>query len=360
MFGAALDPSDADIKVLIKQNYLEMKASGLKGKSPFRDPVHGFIAESKLLQDSTFEIITNFPIESWLCPKPEIGDEVFMSPLDFRLFLDSNGCKEYSDKIEKFIAEKVLPDVPLMIGADHSMTGGVLSALSKKYGAENITLIVLDGHFDGIPTYLRLDLAKYTKEHKDEVTIPFPEMMDSLDAHAEIPQSYNCGTFLYNLIEDEMISPENLIVFGCMDYPSDELKAIQDPRVKKYVDFYLAYEQKGVKIIPNFKDNDRMKRELKSALQTVNTPYLYLSIDVDVSSLNAVLAARFMDFIGVDKECLRDTVEVLKQFIQSNEIELIGMDIMEIETHFLNAKLKSGKEDKTIEVMEPFIELLVL
>ncbi len=358
VFGAALDPTDAPTKIIIKRGYLSARAAGMKVKSKYIDPYEGFIAESKILNEPNFQKIGRFPIESWLRPKPELEDEIFMTPLDFRLFLDSNGCKEYSDEMERYIEEKVLPDIPLMIGAEHSLTGGVLKALSKKYGTENITVIILDGHFDGIPTNLRLDLAKYSKEHKDEVQIPFPEMVDSIEELAVITQSYNCGTFLYYLIEERRIFPQNLILFGCMDYPSNEMREIQDLRVKNYVDFYLSYEKRGVQIIPNYKDNNKMLDRFKEALESITTPYLYLSIDVDIGSLNAVLAARFMEFIGVDAECLGDVAGLLSQLLTIGKLELIGLDIMEVEVHFLNAKLKSGKYDMTIEVMEKFLNLL--
>ncbi|NVM54393.1 MAG: arginase family protein [Candidatus Helarchaeota archaeon] len=360
VFGAALDPTDSEMKIFIKQGVLNAKAGGMKSKSKYEDPYEGFVAESRVLQRPNFQKIGTFPVESWLRPKPDLGDEVFMTPLDFRLFLDSNGCQEYSDQMEIFIEKKVLPDIPLMIGADHSLTGGILKALSKKYGAENITVIILDGHFDAIPTNLRLDLAKYSKEHIDEVQVVFPKMVDSINEYLKIPLSYNCGTFLYNLIKQGTIFPQNLIVYGCMDYPSDEMKEIQDPRVKAYVDFYLFYEKKGVKIIPNYKDNSKMKEEFKKALESVKRPYLYLSIDVDVSSLNAILAARFMEFIGIDAECLLDAAEIIKHFIQTTKTELIGLDIMEVEVHFLNAKLKSGKFDQTIKIMDQFLERLPL
>lgn len=358
VFGAALDPSDSPTKLAIKQGYLSARATGMKVKSQYTDPYEGFITESRVLKGSKFKKVGRFPIESWLRPKPELEDEIFMTPLDFRLFLDSNGCKEYSEDMETYIEENILPDIPLMIGAEHSLTGGVLRALSKKYGAENITVVILDGHFDAIPTDLRLDLVKYSKEHKDEVQIPFPEMLDAYEQHAEIPQVYNCGTFLYYLLEEKTILPENVIVFGCMDYPSDEMRGIQDPRIKNYVDFYLSYEEGGVKIIPNYKDNAKMRKNFKEALESVNTPYIYLSIDVDVSSLNAVLAARFMEFIGVDEECLLDVAQILKRFFENKDVELIGIDIMEVEVHFLNAKLKSGKVDRTLEVMEKYLNLL--
>ncbi len=359
VFGAALDPSDSETKIAIKHAHLNTLAARRDPRIKYQDPYEAFIAESKKIANPIFQKLGKFPVESWLTPKPTLDDYIFMTPLDFRLFLDSNGCKEYADEMEKYVEREVLPDIPLMIGADHSLTGGVLKALVGKYGAENVTLIILDGHFDGIPTNLRLDLAIYSKDHKEEVLVPFPEMLDSVDEHAEIPLSYNCGTFLYQLLEQGVIKPENLIVYGVADYPGEEMRKVEDPKVKNFVDFYLGYEQRGVKIIPNYKDNARVNQEFKDALDAVKTPYIYISVDVDVSSLNAVLAARFMEFIGVDEQCLDAAVELLKDLIVSKRVEVVGMDLMEIETNFLNAKLKSGKEDKTIEVMDKFLTILL-
>ncbi|MHA1385320.1 MAG: arginase family protein, partial [Candidatus Helarchaeota archaeon] len=341
-----------------KQTDLYLLANKQKLKTKYVDPYDAFIENSKELKRPIFAKIGKFPVESWLRPIPDLEDIQFINPLDFRIFLDSNGCKEYSDEMGKFIEERVLPDIPLMIGADHSLTGGVLKALSKKYGSENITLIILDGHFDGIPTHLRLNLAKYSKEHKEEMAVLFPDLVDSVNDYTEIPQSYNCGTFLYHLLEDQIIKPENLIVFGVMDYPRDDFKDINDSRVKDYVDFYHSYEKKGVKIIPNSKNYKDMLKRFRIALEKIKTKYVYISVDVDISSLNAVLAARFMEFIGIDEECMNNVADLLKNLINSKKVELIGLDLTEIEVHFLNAKLKSGKIDKTLEIMDKFLEII--
>ncbi|TFG05182.1 MAG: hypothetical protein EU536_02745 [Promethearchaeota archaeon] len=356
VFGAALDPSDSETKILIKHGVLESKLMGRKISGQYEDPYEAFIAESKILQKPNFQNIGRFPVESWLRPKPELGDEVFLTPLDFRLFLDSDGCREYAERLAGFVEKQVFPATPLMIGTDHSLTGGVLRALVKKYGAENITLVVFDGHFDAIPTDLRLGLVKYAKEHKDDVVIPFPEMIDSIGTHETIPRSYNCGTFLYHLIEERVVFPHNVIVYGVMDYPSDEMRKVEDPRVRSYVTFYSALENQGMQIIPNYKDNEKTNQEFQKALERLETPFLYLSVDVDVSALNAVLAARFMEFIGIDASALLLAGHIIKEWMDKTKVDLIGLDLMEIEVHFLNADLKkSGKTDQTIALMDEFL-----
>ncbi|MBD3230346.1 MAG: hypothetical protein GF329_19360 [Candidatus Lokiarchaeota archaeon] len=361
IFGAALDPTDSEKKIAIKINYLNnLKRNRGTKHNEYRDSYMGFIEESSVLKNSKFQKVGRFPVETWLRTKPDTEDMIFMNPLEFRTFLDTNGCREYSDKMKQFIERKILPDIPLMIGADHSLTGGVLRALSELYGRENITVIIFDGHFDAIPTDLRLNLAKYSMEHKDEIQAIFPEFLDSVSKDTEVPSTYNCGTFLYYLLEDEIILPQNLILYGVMDYPDETLNDIDDFRVKNYVNFYKKFEEKGAKFIPNDKDYEKMNRSFEEIISSINTPYIYLSVDVDVGSLNAVLAARFMDFIGVDENCLINLSKIIGNFLKSRETTIIGMDIMEIEIFFINAQLKSGKTDKTVNIMENYLELLLI
>ena len=62
-----------------------------------------------------------------------------------------------------------------------------------------------------------------------------------------------------------------------------------------------------------------------------------------------------MEFIGVDAECLADAADLLKQLLQTKNLELIGLDVMEVEVYFLNAELKSGKQDQTIKIIDDFL-----
>ncbi|MHA1312136.1 MAG: arginase family protein [Candidatus Helarchaeota archaeon] len=359
LFGASFDPSDSLTKIMIKRKYLDDISRNIQTKhNIYQDVYDALTSESKVINELKLQKIGKFPVESWLQSKPEVEDLIFMMPEEFRTFLDTNGCMEYTLELEKFIEEKIFPDFPVMVGVDHSLTGGVLKALSKKYGADNITVIILDGHFDAVPTNLRLGLASYSKEHKDEIDVIFPSLLDSIDENLDVPQSYNCGTFLYYLIKENIIIPKNLIIFGTMDYPGESYKKINDIRVKKYIDFYLKFEEQGTKFIPNNGNCQSMNNKLENILQAVETPYLYVSIDVDIGSLNSILAARFMEFIGLDEACLIDTAQILRKILNKNKLELIGLDLMEIDIYFLNAKLKSGKSDKTIKVMDNFLKII--
>jgi arginase family enzyme len=358
IFGAALDVSDNPTKLLIKLTYLNRLAQNLIDLSAnFKDPYEGFVLHSKILSRGKFLKIGKFNILSWLRPKPNIQDLPLITLLEFQNFVNSGELKKYSIELERFVENKVFPSVPLMIGVDHSLTGGVLRAMAKRYGAVNMLVIVLDAHFDAIPASISLKLAKYAKAHKDEIHSLID--LDSIDENIEIKDTYNCASFIDYLIKENIVIPQNLIVFGCQDYPSKELKSKSDSNVQDYVNFYLDFEKKGVNFVSVNEDRKKMIEKFKEILQNVSTPYVYISLDVDVSAFKEVLATRFMNVIGIEKEVILDAAKEIKRYMKVRNCDLIGLDIMEVETYMLNKELKkSAKKDKTIELVDDFLEVI--
>jgi len=362
VFGAALDAIDDPMKVLAKCSYINKLAQNLiDPERSFLDPYDGMLKYSKILQREDFTKIGKFPIETWLTPKPNVEDFPLVDPFKYQEFVDCGAIRTISASLEKFVNEKILPDIPLMIGVDHSLTGGVLSALSKKYGKENILIIIFDAHFDGIPAKISLDLVKYMQENQKEIHVLSSGLLDSIDVeNITLNDSYSCASFLDYLIQDEIISPQNLIIFGCQDYPSEEYKSIEDSRVKKFVDFYLSFEEKGVTIIPATNNENDMKEILKETLENRDVSHIYISVDVDVCVFKDVLAARFMNVIGVKKELILNAANIVKKFMISNNCELIGLDFLEIDTYLLRRELKkSGTKDRTVEVIDEFLKIII-
>ncbi|MHA1273657.1 MAG: arginase family protein [Promethearchaeota archaeon] len=362
IFGAALDPNDDPLKILAKCSYLNRLARNLIDlDKDFMDPYEGIIKYSQVLKNKRFKKIGKFPIETWLTPKPKIKDFTLLDPLRFQKFTNSGEIYNYSKKLEEFVNIKVLPDIPLMIGVDHSLTGGVLRALSKKFGPENILVIIFDAHFDGIPANLSLNLAKFAYENKEKVNLLFPQQLGLIDLDSiELKNSYTCSSYLEYLIKDDIILPKKLIIFGCQDYPSEEMKSEEDIRVKEYVDYYLSYEKRGVKFIPATENREDMIKQLDAILTDFDVPYIYISIDVDISMFREVLAARFTNIIGIEIEVVKRAALAIKTFIDLKKCNLIGLDIMEIETYMLNKKLKkSGESDKTIELIDDFLNIFL-
>lgn len=361
VFGAALDPIDDPMKVIAKCSYINRLAQNIVDpERDFIDPYEGLLKFSKVLNREEFIKIGKFPIETWLTPKPKIEDYPLVDPFKYQEFVNSGAVRTLSKDLESFIKDKVLPDIPLMIGVDHSLTGGVLSALSKKYGPENILIIIFDAHFDAIPARISLDLVKYMQEHQKEIHVLSPGLLESVDVDTiTLKNSYSCASFLDYLIQDGIILPQNLIIYGCQDYPSEEYVSIEDSRVKQFVDRYLSFEEKGVKIIPGTIDKKNMIKKLEKSLENFSVPYLYISFDVDVGIFKEILAARFMNVIGIEKEMILNAAALIKNFMVSNKCELIGLDFLEIDTYVLGRELKkSGRIDKTAEVIDEFLDII--
>ncbi|MHA1525522.1 MAG: hypothetical protein ACTSQD_00700, partial [Promethearchaeota archaeon] len=131
-------------------------------------------------------------------------------------------------------------------------------------------------------------------------------------------------------------------------------------KVKKFVDYYLSFEEKGVKIIPAINNENDMNEILKETLKNRNISHIYISFDVDVCVFKEVLAARFMNVIGVKKELILSAANMIKNFMVSNNCQLIGLDFLEIDTYVLGRELKkSGRKDRTVEVIDEFLKIII-
>jgi len=118
-------------------------------------------------------------------------------------------------------------------------------------------------------------------------------------------------------------------------------------------------EQKGVKFIPK-SDPSIMLRKLSTILQETEKSKMYLSFDTDVGALREIIATRFRNAIGIDQTTILNAAKSIKNVINSKKIDLIGLDIMEIETHLLNRVFpKSGRKDQTIKVVDSFLDVFI-
>lgn len=355
-FGAALDPADSPEKVSIKIGYLNALRDGKTPEPNFLDP-YDAVAQHlpDMFQNPDYIQCGKFSVESWLTSKPLLEDFPLITPENYRVFLDTNGCEEYARALQKFVEEHVLPDTPAMIGVDHSLTGGVLRALSHVHGAENISVVVIDAHFDAISQKARVGLAEYVKE----IGMRYPLGYIPSAVDASTPEMYNCGTYLRHTIEQKVVLPKNLIVIGVADYPDEKLKSIDDNRVKKYVDSYLQYEKDGVTLIPSSKIDKNFPSLLAQSLKNVSTPWVYASLDVDVGSYSALYAARFLDAIGIGEEEIYEIARQISKRINSGAFQLAGFDVMEVDVHLAGAKFSDGKEDRTSLICGNFIKHLL-
>jgi len=243
-----------------------------------------------------------------------------------------------------------------MVGVDHSLTGGVIKAISKEYGPQNILVVIFDAHYDGIPLYISLNISNYFKEHPEDIDPLILEQIGAINDNMTIEENYTCATFLHYLLQEKVILPENLIIIGCQDYPDQKTRLIEDQRVREFVEFFDKTENDGVTFIPRM-EISQMIKSLSLKLETVENPFVYISFDVDVGVFKEIIAARFKNTIGMDKNEILKMAKKIKEVLTVKNCELIGLDIMEIDTYLLEKIFpKSGRKDLTIEVVDDFID----
>jgi arginase family enzyme len=359
VFGAALDATDFPLSLQFKQIYLNQLAQNLVSAPNFLDPYEGLLLFSRVLSKDKYCKIGKFTIESWLTPKPNPEDLSLMNQLEFQKFTSKGAIRIYSERLDNYVKNNILPDIPLMIGVDHSLTGGVLNALSNEFGPEDLLILIFDAHFDGLPANISLNIAKYMNQHPEEKNPLISEYINNINENFNIVDTYTCASFLFYLLEEKVIYPENLIIFGCQDYPDEKFRSLNDSRIVEFVEFYDKMEQKGIKFIPK-SDTSTMISKLSIILKKIERSKIYISFDTDVGALREIIATRFRNAIGIDQTTILNAAKIIKNVIISKKIDLIGLDIMEIETHLLNKVFpKSGRNDQTVKVVDSFLDVLI-
>ena len=85
-----------------------------------------------------------------------------------------------------------------------------------------------------------------------------------------------------------------------------------------------------------------------------------IDTDVDVGGLKEIIAARFRNAIGLGKSVILNAGKKIKKYMDSKRCELIGLDVMEIDTHLLSRVFpKSGRIDQTVEVIDEFLDFFI-
>jgi len=349
-FGASLDALDSEEALVIKKSYVESLSSG-NGSIGLRDPYALFQGVmGRRVKDLGHQNLGRFFIETWLTPKPEISDVNLINEESYSEFIKNDGFKVFARLLKDFVKAHVFPHIPGMIGVDHSLTGGVLMALSERFGPENLCILVFDAHTDAVPLPLRRGLAQYASE----AGLPSPRPLSVSPGF----NPYSTGNFLLYLVEEEIILPSHLLIIGTTD-GIDKLRGSNDRRAKEYVHHYDFLIDQGVKII----SKDQIERFgfplVKKALETIECSNLYLSLDVDVSALCGVLATRFTDAVGTEIPAIFETMVEIAELLSSNRFTLVGIDIMEIDIHKIGARLNNGMEDRTGYFIKEFLNILM-
>jgi arginase family enzyme len=350
-FGASLDVLDTLESINTKRAYIESRLGEKCPLYDLRDPYELF---RTIMSDRILELghqnLGRFSIESWLTPKPQASDLDLIQQGSYTQFLRNNGFQIFKELLKDFVKAHVFPQIPVMIGVDHSLTGGVLTALSERFGPENVAILVFDAHTDAIPLPIRSGLVQYALE----VGLPSPSPISEPLTF----DPYTTGNFLFHLIEKRIIIPENLMLIGPVDGP-EKLRRVNDERVIKYVHHYDSLVERGVKIISKEYLQQFGSDAIQKDLNQLKCSNLYISLDVDVSAQCGVLATRFLDQVGTETSLLLEIMERISELLSSERLSLVGFDIMEIDIHKIGARLRSGIVDETEDFIRRFISTVL-
>ena len=346
VFGVALDASDDPWSLQLK--WASMMAIRNSGDSLHSDPYDALVKDIAVLQH--FELAGKFPIPSWLGPRPQLSDRHLVNAKNLQRFVANGGLVETMKGVRDFVDRNIFPGIPIMVGIDHSATGGVISALAKRYGPEMISIVVLDRHFDAIPLSLRMNGIV-------NATSDFGTDTYSLLFNVVNKDQYCCGNFWAYLINAGIVLPQNLLFVGVADYPSEKI----DSKWQSFRESYLDFEKRGCSFFPLWKFDGWYIDSLAQFLNgKITTPYVYVSLDLDVGAYQCISAARYMDGPGINKQNILDIAGIIADGNRKRSFMLVGFDIMEFNMHFLGIKTTEGSKDSTLTLVQDFIKALTL
>jgi arginase family enzyme len=290
-------------------------------------------------------------LPGWLRPIPPLADREKITTESFISFMDGGGFKGYAQEVGDFIARRIFPDIPCMLSVDHSLTGGAFKKLAELYAPENISLIVLDSHTDATPITTLSGIIQYDIDTNPETVY---DRQDPYLYHRE--DSYNASSFLYDMLAEGVLKPQELYIIGVSDYPPKHAFRIKDPRVQNYVGLFSELKAKGVTILTK-SDFLLSPSKLKNILNRIKTPYAYISIDLDIGARNGVEGVRFLEREGLNERQICRIIDLLKEFLVKRG-RLAGLDLNEINPRRAGKNSPTG-EDRTYRIAANTIKRLL-
>ncbi len=328
IFGSDLDFLDSPERVCLKQAFIAWQSSIESMPGLPRGPYHALTPFLKS-RISTARLQGPLDVPGWLSPRPGPEDAELVISKAYRDFMDSGDHAIYVEQCGR-AAMSALPDVPLLIAVDHSMSAGPITALSRRLGPERLAAVVLDSHFDAIPPSLR-------------------------SAHSQAGEwdgAGLCGSFLAGLLDRGVIIPSQLFVVGLCDMPPEGAAG-------PFADEYRRLLDMGVKVYPaSAARGPGFTRTLVSDMESTPADRLYVSLDADVGACSCTSAVRFMDSVGLGERELTRVARALGALVERGRFHLSGADVAEIDVHLLGLAGPDGSADRTLDVCADFLAAL--
>jgi len=345
-FGCPLDADE-------RHESIQEKLALIGAHRTIEDPYEGIMEIVRHeIDPELWSEIGSMELPSWLRPIPFLVDETRITTEAFVDFIDQGGYETYAHRAGDFIAENIFPNIPCMLAVDHSLTGGAFKKLTELYEPETISLIILDSHTDALPMSILSGTIQYDIDSNPDT------LYDRNDPFLyDRPDSYNASSFIYYLLAEKVVKPQNLYILGISDYPPKHAFRIKDQRVESYVNIFSELKRKGVTLLTK---NDLLlsSSKVKSILSRIKTPYVYISIDLDIGARNGVEAVRFLERQGLNERQIYRIIDLLKDLL-SRGVRLVGMDFTEINPRRAGRNDSTGT-DQTYRITATIIKRLIL
>jgi arginase family enzyme len=102
---------------------------------------------------------------------------------------------------------------------------------------------------------------------------------------------------------------------------------LKDERIRDYVAFYQELKSAGVTLITKEEIVGSPAR-VRRILEAIRTPYLYISVDMDIGARNALEGVRFLDRLGLDEPQILRLADYLSDLLRRG-VQLAGLDLTE-------------------------------
>lgn len=335
LFGSDFDPNpDIDGVRRKVTSFIETE-----GKSSHKGP-YDYLKDGLEKRKIQFRAGGKFPCEDWLSTTPDLLSSGEIYPEQYRKFIDNGSCLKYARDFGDYIVRGCKDgEIPVVVAVDHALTGGIIEKLQEKRD-EKIKIVVFDAHLDAIPPAIRNGLVNYMRERYpgDSAYLKYEHYDNSFKG------AYDTGSFLYWLLEEQIIKPENLIIIGIQDEPSAKLRNIKDPRIDAFLKSYDNLLKQGVTIWPLsaiLKRHD-FEKQISYIRNKLIGESIYLSIDMDVLKGNLGESTRYGTGYGLSVLEIIEIIRLLKLDLRN----IVAIDLMEMD---VNKFISLGMEALAIE-----------
>jgi arginase family enzyme len=340
-------PLDCDEQHDAIQEKLHLPYSGPIMDDPL-NPVVDMLAA--MVPPALWRVGESVAVPGWLRPLPPVEEQARINVDDFIAFIDQDGCRRYAQAVQHIVRDNVLPDFPCLIAVDHALTGGAYTALADHYGRQDLSLLIIDSHTDAVPMSRLANAILYDADTNSR------SVYDRADPHLhQRTESYNASSFIHHLLAEKILDPRDLFIIGISDYPEKRAFRINDTRIKEYVDIYSALKRDGATLVTR-QDCQMQPTKVKSLLKKIRTPYVYLSIDMDIGARNAVEGVRFKNWQGLGEKQIYRLASMISA-CRGRDLELVGLDITEINPRTAG-RPRGATVDRTYEVAANLIKMM--